>query len=158
MFLHQLPRAPSHVATHLHALSSDLTKWLSEHKSYPLSLTIPWDGSNPAEAVPLVGMLLDYPIAYQPGDGDTGPFLSNVELEVLTYVLSRAGVDLASDIMAVNQEHQLLQFSCPRTLLAVVGDIEGQLRLRLERRIADLRLPYELAVRSRTERLDRVAL
>lgn len=122
-------------------------------------MTVPWDTTNPAEAVPLVGILLDYPVTYKPGDGDTGPFLSNVELEVFTYVLSKTEINPADDAATtLGREHQLLQFSCPRNLLDEAGDFNGRLRLRLERRIADLQVPYELAVRNRTERLDRVAL
>ena len=138
---------PAGLNTRLLALSESLSPFTPNGVLFPLSLPVPWHSASPREAVPLTAVLLEYPFAYTPGDG-SGPFLSNVELIVFICSLVRPG----------QSEHVLLQFSCPESIVRGLGDISDQLRKRFEPRISRAGLGYELVIRSRIERLDRVAL
>lgn len=148
----QLHDQPVGVEVHLNGLRTSLLQSRSSNKPYPLSITASWPSDCPHEAVPIAAVLLEYPVAYVPNTTDSRPFLSDVDLEVFT--CSLVSLNHSSD----RNEHVLLQFSCPRSLVAEIGDINEKLRKRFDPRILDADLPYEVHTSNRTERLDRVAL
>lgn len=121
----------------------------------PPSLTTFTQEDSPAERVPLAAVLIEYPVAYVPSGDHSGPFLSNVDLEVFTCSLAQ---DARGAPQAVGPGHTLLQFSCPSSLVHEVGDIAGQLEQRFSSRLASAGVPCPLQVSQRTERLERVAL
>ena len=139
-------------------LRKTLQRARSTEGTYPPSiLTRTLSRDSPADVVPTAAVLLEYSVAYVPAGSQSGPFLSNVDLEVFACSLG-GQAEAPGQHPQTDDALTFLQFSCPVSQINEVGDIAGRLRDRFGARISAARISRTLHVNHRTERLDRVAL
>ncbi|KAI0365737.1 hypothetical protein BV20DRAFT_972822 [Pilatotrama ljubarskyi] len=110
--------------------------------------------------VAFAACLLEFPVAYVPASGGSGPFLAGVPLDVYECVLE---LDDDPRPTGLPEKHVMLKFSCPCIVAETTPELRpemvvGRLKARFGVRLEQSGFPGRMIVRHSIETLDRVAM